>query len=96
MPSKRNSQRPWQKRGYAIGLGEGIELAISRGHQSASFIAIWLKNEAGTFTGPTARQVQSARSELRLQGLVSYTRHAGWQTAPAYAGAAALRTSNRK
>lgn len=72
-------KRPWQKRGYAIGLGESIELAVSRGHQEVRMMWIWIRAEWGSIYGPTETDVRLERAKLRKQGHLTYTKTHGWR-----------------
>lgn len=77
--------RPWQKRGFARGLHETVEMAISTGEQDADRIAAWIRREWCNHAQPTTRQVVMARAKLRQDGSLTYSRIDGWKLVAATA-----------
>lgn len=73
--------RPWEKRGFARGLHETVEMAISRGEQDAESMAGWIRRAWGNHAEPTTRQVLRARAKLRQDGSVTYSKADGWRLA---------------
>lgn len=78
----KTKQHPWQKRGYAIGLAESIEMTIHENDiQDAGMLAVSIRAEWGSYHTPTQKQVEVERARLRKTGVLTYSRHAGWRLA---------------
>lgn len=72
----------WQKRGFAEGLNEGIQMFLDQGWKTASMIAVSMRAEWGSFYTPSEYAVSQALREMRKIGEVGYTAKRGWFLLP--------------